>query len=138
VVIPSDENRRKAVFYYLKENEMTDKSKWFVFKLEDGEAFGCFRIKPFDDPKLQAAIMDLNIKNSIFKMNHTKLYQEHTRIIATHAIQDWENVSLQQKGKEELVHETRYSPKNAYDLLMNSAIGIQISTWVIEKSRSIK
>jgi hypothetical protein len=90
---------------------MTDKSKWFVYKLEDGGAFGCFRIKPFDDSKLQ---------------------------IATHAIQDWENVALQQKGEEEPEHETRYTPQNAYDLLMNSAIGLQLFNWIVEKSKSIK
>ncbi|MGU3289102.1 hypothetical protein ACLBWM_05710 [Acinetobacter radioresistens] len=117
---------------------MTDKSKWFIYKLEDGEAFGCFRIKPFDNSKLQTALMDINIKNSIFKMNHIELYEEYTKIIATHAIQDWENVALQQKGEEEPEHETRYTPQNAYDLLMNSAIGLQLFNWIVEKSKSIR
>lgn len=116
---------------------MTDKSKWFIYKLEDGRMFGCFRIRPFNDPQFQAAIMDLNIKNSIFKMSHARLYQEYTRIIATYAIQDWENISLQQINEEPPEGETRYSPNNAYDLLMNSAIGVDISNWVMEKSQSI-
>lgn len=117
---------------------MTDKSKWFVYRLEDGSAFGCFRLKPFDNPQCKSALMGLSAKKSIFKMTDFEYIKEYLTIIATHVIQDWENVSLQHKGEEEPEHETRYTPQNAYDLLANSPINIEISRWVIKKAQSIK
>jgi len=118
---------------------MTDKSKWFVYKLEDGEAFGCFRIKPFDNPQCKAALMDLSIKKNIFNLNNILFVQEYVKIIATHVIQDWENICFIQKGQEEeLGEEVRYTPQNAYSLLLGSSIGMELSTWIIKKSQSIK
>ncbi|HCQ9920820.1 TPA: hypothetical protein OMQ78_003801, partial [Acinetobacter baumannii] len=42
--------------------------------------------------------------------------QEFAKIIATHLIQDWENIELSRTGVSG-EKETRYSPQSAYQLL---------------------
>ncbi|WP_392460885.1 hypothetical protein, partial [Acinetobacter baumannii] len=76
---------------------MTDKSKWFVFKKND-QVFGCFRIKPFSDPEFGEAYKMLCTKKSIFRMSAMLSAQEFAKIIATHLIQDWENIELSKTG----------------------------------------
>lgn len=123
-------------FYCPKESEMTDKSKWFVYKLDDGAVFGCFRIKPYNNPECVAALRDLAVKKSIFKMSEFKFAQEYLKIIAKHVIQDWENIELlKPTGKSK--GETPYSPENAYSMMIGGSIGSQIAAWVIEKANKI-
>ncbi|WP_457795427.1 hypothetical protein [Acinetobacter baumannii] len=114
---------------------MTDKSKWFVFKKND-QVFGCFRIKPFSDPEFGKAYKMLCTKKSIFRMSAMRSAQEFAKIIATHLIQDWENIELSKTG---IVgeKETRYSPQSAYQLLMYGDLGAEITSWILEKSKSI-
>lgn len=115
---------------------MTDKSKWFVYKLENGQEFGCFRIKPYNSPACAAALRDLVVKKTIFKMSEFKYAQEYLKIIAKHVIQDWENlVFLQPTGESK--GETPYSLENAYELLMHGDPDMNISNWIVEKSKSI-
>ncbi|EPQ3875574.1 hypothetical protein LHN13_003664 [Acinetobacter baumannii] len=114
---------------------MKDKSKWFVFKKND-QVFGCFRLKPFTDPEFDKAYKMLCTKKSIFRMSEVKVAHEFTKIIATHLIQDWENIELSPTGVAG-EKETRYSPQNAYQLLMLGDIGPEIATWILEKSKSI-
>ncbi|MGE8653762.1 MAG: hypothetical protein ACN6NV_08455 [Acinetobacter gandensis] len=115
---------------------MTDKSKWFVYKLDDGDVFGCFRIKPYNNPECVAALRDLAVKKSIFKMSEFKFAQEYLKIIAKHVIKDWENIELlKPTGKSK--GETSYSPGNAYSMMIGGSIGSQIAAWVIEKANKI-
>lgn len=114
---------------------MNDKSKWFIFKKDD-QVSGCFRIKPFTDVEFDKAYKMLCTKKSIFRMSEIKVAQEFAKIIATHLIQDWENIELSSTGitKEK---ETRYSPHTAYQLLIFGDLGPEITSWILEKSKSI-
>lgn len=116
---------------------MTDKSKWFVYKLSDGAVFGCFRLKPFDNPACKNALRDLSIKKSIFGLTDEKFAQEYLKIIAKHVIQDWENIELLTPDSESK-GETPYSPENAYAMLLKGVIGAELTTWIIEKAKTIK
>lgn len=115
---------------------MTDKSKWFVYKLENGQEFGCFRIKPYNSPACATAFRDLVVKKNIFKMSEFKFAQEYMRIIAKHVIQDWENVAFITSAGE-VEGETPYSPENAYTMMMAGSIGPEIAVWAIEKAKSL-
>ncbi len=56
------------VGFFITENleaNMTDKSKWFVFKKND-QVFGCFRIKPFSDPEFGEAYKMLLYQKKYF------------------------------------------------------------------------
>ena len=125
-----------AVFLYPQEPNMTDKSKWFVYELENGQEFGCFRIKPYNSPACAAALRDLIVKKTIFKMSEFKFAQEYMRIIAKHVIQDWENVVFITSAGE-VEGETPYSPENAYQLLMHSDPDMNLASWIVEKAKSI-
>jgi len=114
---------------------MTEMSKWFVFKKDD-EVFGCFRIKPITNKKFDQAYKLLMTKLSIFEMNDIQKAKEFAKIIAKHLIQDWENVEITQAGQSS-IKETRYSPEAAYQLMVFGDLGAEISTWVLEKSKSI-
>ena len=115
---------------------MTDKSKWFVYKLNDGVVFGCFRIKPYNNPACAAALRNLAVKKSIFKISNIEFTQEYMKIIAKHVIQDRENIELLTPNGESK-GETPYSPENAYSMMMGGSIGPQIAAWVIEKANKI-
>ena len=115
---------------------MTDKSKWFVYKLESGQEFGCFRIKPYNNLACATALRDLAVKKIIFKMSEFKLAQEYMRIIAKHVIQDWENVELLTPTSESK-GETPYSPESAYQLLMHGDPDMNLAGWIVEKAKSI-
>ncbi|WP_151764886.1 hypothetical protein [Acinetobacter soli] len=117
---------------------MTDKSKWFVYKLENGDVFGCFRLKPFSDKAFQNALTDLGIKKRIFKFSEVKYGFEFLKIVAIHLIQDWENIAIIDKDVGEGgSEETRYTPENAFNLLTKSELGFPISSWILKKSQSI-
>lgn len=115
---------------------MTDKSKWFVYKLESGQEFGCFRIKPYNNLACATALRDLVVKKTIFKMSEFKSAQEYMKIIAKHVIQDWENVAFITSAGE-VEGETPYSLENAYQLLMHSDPDMNLSGWIVEKAKSI-
>lgn len=115
---------------------MTDKSKWFVYKLENGQEFGCFRIKPYNSPACAAALRDLVVKKTIFKMSELKIAQEYMKVIAKHVIQDWENLAFITSAGE-VEGETPYSPENAYQLLMHSDPDMNLASWIVEKTKSI-
>lgn len=114
---------------------MTDKSKWFVYNLENGAEFGCFRIRPYSDTAFKNALQDLVIKKSIFNMSGEKFSQEYLKIIANHLVQDWENIKLKVEGKWS-ASETCYTPENAYSMLLMGSIGVELAAWIVEKSRS--
>lgn len=115
---------------------MTDKSKWFIYKLENGREFGCFRIKPYNNPACATALRDLAAKKTIFKMNELKLAQEYMKIIAKHVIQDWENLAFITPAGE-VEGETFYSLENAYQLLMHGDPDMNLAGWIVEKAKSI-
>ncbi|MFI7982622.1 hypothetical protein ACFMJS_15310, partial [Acinetobacter baumannii] len=48
----------------------------------------------------------------------------------------WENIELSKTGIAG-EKETRYSPKSAYQLLMYGDLGAEITSWILEKSKSI-
>ena len=115
---------------------MTDKSKWFVYKLKNGQEFGCFRIKPYNSPACTAAFRDLVVKKAIFKMSEFKLAQEYMKVIAKHVIQDWENVVFITSAGE-VEGETPYSPEIAFELLMHNDPDMNLASWIVEKAKSI-
>ena len=104
------------------------------FKKND-QVFGCFRIKPFLILNLVRPIKCF-VPKSIFRMSAMLSAQEFARIIATHLIQDWENIELSKTGIAG-EKETRYSPQSAYQLLMYGDLGAEITSWILEKSKSI-
>ncbi len=114
---------------------MTDKSKWFVFKKDD-VVFGCFRIRPINDPKFDKAIKMLETKKSIFKMSDLQIGKDFAKIIAAYLIWDWENVEISKKGASS-IDETRYSPEAAYQMLIYGDIGSELTKWILDKSQSI-
>ena len=117
---------------------MTDKSKWFVFKREDGVDVGCFRLKPFNNPEFTNALAMLTMQKSILKskMSDIKFYQEFMRLISRHIVRDWENVHLVFKDEQDLETD-KYTHENAYQLLTSGDISTQIAAWVLDKSKSI-
>ncbi|EZQ10730.1 hypothetical protein [Acinetobacter sp. Ver3] len=115
---------------------MTDKSKWFVFKLEDDEGFGCFRLNPINDPKVQSELLGLNNKKMILKMSNEKIAEEFSMLIAKYIIKDWENLAFKTPAGE-VEGETPYSFENAYQLLMHGDPDMNLANWIIEKSKSI-
>ncbi len=114
---------------------MNDKSKWFVFK-KDEVVFGCFRIRPINDPKFDKALKMLETKKSIFKMSDLQIGKEFAKIIATYLIWDWENIEISRTGIASK-DETRYSPDAAYQMLIYGDIGSELTKWILDKSQSI-
>ena len=71
---------------------MTDKSKWFVLrkmiKFLDVSGLSLFLILNLVRP------IKCFVPKSIFRMSAMLSAQEFAKIIATHLIQDWENIEL--------------------------------------------
>lgn len=122
--------------------ELKQTSEWKDYRDEEGNTLARFKIRSFNYRPYQVALdrisrliakTDNNIKDASQddKLKHELEFEA----MAAHLIADWENVELAIDGGEyQLVS---YTPENAFQLLNNGSLGVEIYFFVAGAAKDI-
>lgn len=131
----SSQPRESGVFNSQEENDMSDKSKWFVYNPDGKNEVGCFRIAPLSTNSIVNSFAELSAKRAEKKLDDIDYVKEYIKIIASTVILDWENVSFSDSDSD--CEETPYTPENAFNLLFNGKSGTVIAAWIMDQAKSL-